>query len=477
MSQFICDGCVVDSVLAALAEETGVCEQCHFCQQRTKCLSLGVVTSKIDDIFALCVEDVEDLPEFDVDSDKVRWVHDGEPPSVIVAELLGCEPKVADTIVRRLRERHAFAVHKDGDRDWYDDGVATYVKRFHANPEVAQAWENFCSTLKHESRFLNQAAVGLLDEILKDAIAGNLPGLRTPITTFGGPGTSDRLFRARQANGHAAQLRILSAPASQMGPPPPSQRSAGRMNAAGIGGFYTALDPKTCLAELRSPVGSSAVVAQFEALRPLRLLDLSQFDRISEPNLSPFLPGFFKTIGHIRFLRRFHHEIRKAVLPDAAPIEYVPTQYVAEYLAQSDFELDGIMFSSAQVTDGINVVVFAKSCAVDDSFDKEFEYFEVEARPDAMRDEDDSERRLAVTRAAESQEARNTAIAAKARKERELDGPWYSEAETVRPAPTLRLCKDSVALVKATQIHYAIETTPVVFPAPWFDDEFRALPF
>ena len=46
------------------------------------------------------------------------------------------------------------------------------------------------------------------------------------------------------------------------------------MNAQGIPVFYGAMEESTCVSEVRPPVGSYVVLAKFELLRPMRLLDL-----------------------------------------------------------------------------------------------------------------------------------------------------------------------------------------------------------
>ena len=53
------------------------------------------------------------------------------------------------------------------------------------------------------------------------------------------------------------------------------------MNARGISVFYGAVDIKTALSEVRPPVGSRVAVAQFEIIRPIKLLDVRVLEEVS----------------------------------------------------------------------------------------------------------------------------------------------------------------------------------------------------
>ena len=106
-----------------------------------------------------------------------------------------------------------------------------------------------------------------------------------PVVREINPTDKERFFwRARKAQSIDELKAILKSPTSEMGPPPSRCATGGRMNAQGIPVFYGAFDPDTCVAEVRAPVGSHVVVARFELLRPVRLLD---FDALSEV----YVPG------------------------------------------------------------------------------------------------------------------------------------------------------------------------------------------
>ncbi len=149
------------------------------------------------------------------------------------------------------------------------------------------------------------------------------------------------------------------------------------MNAAGIAVFYGATDPSVALAEVRPPVGSKVLIAFFEVIRPLRLLDLPALAGIVSEKGSIFDAAYVHRLKRAEFLRGLSQRISRPIMPDDQPSDYLLTQAVADFLATAaDPTLDGIIYPSAQggylppcwrlapVEDKGNVVLFHKSARV-----------------------------------------------------------------------------------------------------------------
>jgi len=138
------------------------------------------------------------------------------------------------------------------------------------------------------------------------------------------------------------------------------------MNASGISVFYGAMDPETCIAEARAPVGSYVILGRFELIKPVRLLDLDALTQIITKE-SWFHPEFTMRTSRAAFLAQLVREISRPIMPRDEEFEYLPTQAVAEYLASCvEPPLDGIVFHSAQ-TDGKgrNIVLFHHASRVE----------------------------------------------------------------------------------------------------------------
>ena len=119
------------------------------------------------------------------------------------------------------------------------------------------------------------------------------------------------------------------------------------MNAHGIPVFYGAFSEEVAVAEIRPHVGGLIVVGKFEVIKPLKLLDLSQYRQGAYPG-SMFAAGYRYRVTQWKFLRQFLSIICRPIQPSDEALEYVATQAIAEYLA-SELKFDGIVYPSAQV--------------------------------------------------------------------------------------------------------------------------------
>lgn len=81
--------------------------------------------------------------------------------------------------------------------------------------------------------------------------------------------------------------------------------------------------------------------------------------------MSPFILGNSTAIGQLRadlpFLERLGEELTRPVLPSGAAIDYIPSQYLCEFIKISGF--DGVVYRSS-VSDGINLALFDPGKAV-----------------------------------------------------------------------------------------------------------------
>ena len=227
-------------------------------------------------------------------------------------------------------------------------------------------WRAFRNEVQTRARFFSPNAEKILDRIF-----GDLSTLRThdgkPVIGEIGPTDDDRfVWRARTAQSIDQLKAILKTPTSTMGPPPSKLTPGGRMNAQGIPVFYGAMDAETCISEIRPPVGSYVVVARFEFIQPVCLLDLDVLADVDVKG-SLFDPNFGVRLTRAAFLRYLVREISRPVMPQDEAFEYLPTQAVAEYLANKvNPYLDGIIFRSSQTgEEDRNLVLFNHACRVE----------------------------------------------------------------------------------------------------------------
>ncbi len=163
-----------------------------------------------------------------------------------------------------------------------------------------------------------------------------------------------RWFRARIRSGDDDYL------IEEMGAPPKRQASHGRANPAGIPYLYLGSTPETATAEVRPHTGEVACVADF-AIPEISAVDLRNPRKV----VSPFDLSDASNIGQLRadlpFLERLGEELTRPVLPSGAAIDYIPSQYLCEFIKKCGF--DGVVYRSS-VSDGINLALFDPAKAV-----------------------------------------------------------------------------------------------------------------
>ena len=279
--KFVCHNCVDDEILSDEVSETGECVQCNYCQETGEAWALERLAHRIDEVlqehFAITAD--YEIGGFTAD-DKVDWVPRGIPVEEVVAEEIAMiDYDIALDVVRFLSAFHALDVVKNG---------ATHLCQLEAHYEdlgpndlgFQYSWIEFRKEIGERARFFNDAAEEILDDIF-----GDLTQHRTnegkPVIREIKPNDTQRSFwRGRKAESEGEVKRILATPSLKISPPPSGIAKSGRMNAEGISVFYGAFEKETCIAEVRPPVGGYVVLAKFEILRTVRLLDLELLSKV-----------------------------------------------------------------------------------------------------------------------------------------------------------------------------------------------------
>lgn len=218
-------------------------------------------------------------------------------------------------------------------------GVPTkkYASLVGQNSEAVTRWEAFRKELKYKNRYFPK----------------NIPDGEQLETLFyfvssSGDLKGKSVYRARIKEGQDPY------PIEEMGKPPEDVTDYGRANPFGIPYLYVASDLKTALSEVRPHVGEYICVATFKVISDLKLADL----RDPRRTISPFsynadqVKVLFKDIG---YLCRLGEELSIPVVPKDALLEYLPSQYLCEFIKHHGF--DGVIYKSAMAK-GINYAIF-----------------------------------------------------------------------------------------------------------------------
>lgn len=225
-----------------------------------------------------------------------------------------------------------------------DDGDVVR-KTFSPSPDFKSEglarWATLRDELMYRNRyFLNEALdADRLEQLLSHLVADDLP---------------DRWYRDRIAPSEVPYN------IGEMGAPPKHLATHGRANPAGIPYLYLGSLPDTAVAEVRPHTGEIASVADFTIPEPLIAIDLRNPRKL----VSPFVLADASAIGQMRadipFLERLGGELTRPVLPRIAAIDYLPSQYLCEFIKKSGY--GGVVYRSS-VSDGINLALFDPSKA------------------------------------------------------------------------------------------------------------------
>jgi hypothetical protein len=202
-------------------------------------------------------------------------------------------------------------------------------------------WEKLRTELMQENRYFPDA------QLNTDTLREHLEQLKAekPFETW---------YRARLQNSDTP-FKV-----EEMGAPPQRSASHGRANPAGIPYLYLASDPETAVSETRPHTGDKACVAEFAIEAGLRLLDL----RHPRRTVSPFGLADEDKMGQLRsdiaFLERLGEELTRPIVPQGAMIDYVPSQYLCEFIKKCGFA--GVIYRSS-VSEGINLALFKPALA------------------------------------------------------------------------------------------------------------------
>lgn len=251
-----------------------------------------------------------------------------------------------------------------GDRTWCDS--KPYAPREHES--LIWSWERFCNFVKHERRFFFMAGTPSYVNRRDDPDAYLSPSvLFQQIAEFcvrhemvREVRTGTRLFRVRPEPLGERYERPL-----ELGAPPPEfATTSNRMSPPGVSMTYLAEDLSTAVAETLKPDEDPRLavfaMAEFELMRPLRVLDLEAV---------PATPSMFDESGdeyreELLFLRRFTRSLALPIARDnRVHVDYIPTQVVTELFRtgvgmQELMGLDGLRYPSVRRTGGHNIVLF-----------------------------------------------------------------------------------------------------------------------
>lgn len=140
-------------------------------------------------------------------------------------------------------------------------------------------------------------------------------------------------------------------PLNELGKPPAEKSTAGRANPQGIPYLYLSTDEKTTLYEARASYFDYVTIGTFRLLKEIKVVKLRTVE-IS----SPFEEDIFNKLVYQPFLKSLEHDLSKPLRRFDSDLDYLPTQYLCEYIKHIGF--DGVEYGSSMNMGGINLAIF-----------------------------------------------------------------------------------------------------------------------
>lgn len=209
-------------------------------------------------------------------------------------------------------------------------------------------WDYFSQKVKHSLRFFDADGFNRLDELEK--LDDFFEDLSTYIIS------NEECFRSRIVQDPET---LYNNPKKELGIAPLKFVGHNRFSPSGISYMYLAFDPLTAVSEVRNNDDDIIYTAKFLIDESVQLLNLTNtnFEETSDSRTDPFYEEYdtYYACG-IELLKAFIQNIQNEITEDSKPLEYIPTQILAEFIRLNQY--DGFVFDSTKNNNGINIVLF-----------------------------------------------------------------------------------------------------------------------
>ncbi len=328
-----CTECFLDEYLKDRIKEEGAFGKCDFCNSE----NVYVIDPKelqiyFDSLIKLYTAQVEFYPVYLLKECEGRFIWEILTEDWDVFDDWEIGQKIIEEMYSgHYEDRPLFLDnYMDREDEWYgmDEQISDSLKK---------QWNEFSEEITHQNRFFPQKQLdhNLICEILAFS-EKTIP-------------RGEFLFRARLS----PDEKFLPA---EMGKPPKDKAiEEGRANPMGISYLYLASDSDTAISEKRPQLNDKVTVAKFKINDKISTIDLR------DPHIgSPFkwgeklefvldIQGFLRMLGFI---------LSKPIDKNKPPLEYLPTQYLCEFIKHQRFE--GVLYKSF-LGNGHNIVLFDES--------------------------------------------------------------------------------------------------------------------
>ena len=343
---FVCDQCVHDPYLAELVRDQAVERRCDYCDRRAR-KAIAAPASAVLDVIGRAIRIYYNDPtDAGVPYDEGLLVEPDDTNEVLQDLCLACSDAFFEGVCGAF-----------GGSMWVP-AARGHWSSSQLSDRMRDSWSSFEWLVKHQTRYhFAQQQPSDFQELSPTQLLVAIGSAATSLGVVQRLAQGTVLYRARVRHPGSE----WTPDAKTMGAPPYRLASAGRMNPPGISYFYAALERETAVGELAPAPPIELAAAEFVLRRDVQVLNLCDLP----PGPSIFDTDRNDELQWLGFLRGFSEAISQPVAKDGGEhIDYVPSQVVCEWFAQvygaseEGARLDGILYSSAVVPGGRNLVLF-----------------------------------------------------------------------------------------------------------------------
>ncbi|WP_433764268.1 RES domain-containing protein [Bacillus cereus] len=309
-------------------------DECNYCGSK------GVSVAKVSDLLDM----FNNLFTYFVKSEPEKYIYmDGMPT---IEEAYGTGENLWDLLREEwdvfsdITDENLLYDILNANKDVEKGGIISANTMFYTAMDVSDHfnvgdwWNDLADSLKHKNRFFPQiSSCSRKNDDLLDYLGMLFLSISTTV------GENDKFYRARI--GEYAKSTELEAP------PEEKILKSGRANPVGIRVLYTAIDEETAVAEVRPWKSAKVTIASVKPKEPLKLVDLSKVsDRMDKILKSPFsVENIYNELTALNVLSNLDKALSKPVSPDTSELDYIPSQYLTEYIKFLGY--DGVIFRSS----------------------------------------------------------------------------------------------------------------------------------
>ncbi|MGI8362541.1 RES domain-containing protein [Bacillus cereus] len=332
---YCCDKCFKDEyVIELIKSKRVVGDECNYCGSK------GVSVAKVSDLLDM----FNNLFTYFVKSEPEKYIYmDGMPT---IEEAYGTGENLWDLLREEwdvfsdITDENLLYDILNANKDVEKGGIISANTMFYTAMDVSDHfnvgdwWNDLADSLKHKNRFFPQiSSCSRKNDDLLDYLGMLFLSISTTV------GENDKFYRARI--GEYAKSTELEAP------PEEKILKSGRANPVGIRVLYTAIDEETAVAEVRPWKSAKVTIASVKPKEPLKLVDLSKVsDRMDKILKSPFsVENIYNELTALNVLSNLDKALSKPVSPDTSELDYIPSQYLTEYIKFLGY--DGVIFRSS----------------------------------------------------------------------------------------------------------------------------------